>query len=203
MELHKVKINELISPEWNPRTITDEDLQKLRISIDEFGYIEPIIVNKHNNHIVGGNQRAKALQKLGYNEVDCIYVDIKDINKEKACNVALNKISGEWDNDKLKVVLEDIELSDIDVSLTGFEEIELTEMEILHEPTHEDITEDDYEPEDDLETDIQHGDLFKLGNHYLLCGDSTIEEEVNTLLSAGGERERALTWYSQTPHIMH
>ena len=190
MKIEKANIKDLISPDWNPRQITETELEKLETSLNEFGYIEPIIVNDVNNHIVGGNQRAKALKTLGYDEVDVVYVHIEDINKEKACNVALNKISGEWDNDKLKVVLEDIELSDIDVSLTGFEEIELTEMEIHHEPTHEDITEDDYELEEDLETNIQHGDLFKLGNHYLLCGDSTIEEEVNTLLSAGGERER-------------
>ena len=189
MEIHKVPINTLTSPDWNPRQITEEELTKLETSLKEFGYIEPIIVNDVNNHIVGGNQRAKALKTLGYKEVDVVYVHIEDIAKEKACNVALNKISGDWDNDKLRVVLEEIELSPIDISLTGFDEIELTEMEIHHEPTTEDVIEDDYEPEEDIETNIQHGDLFKLGNHYILCGDSTLEEDVDKLLSAGGERE--------------
>ena len=126
MKIEKANINNLISPEWNPRQITPEELEKLQTSLEEFGYIEPIIVNDVNNHIVGGNQRAKALKQLGYDEVDVVYVHIEDLAKEKACNVALNKISGDWDNDKLKIVLEEIELSPIDVSLTGFDEIELT-----------------------------------------------------------------------------
>ena len=189
MEIHKVPINTLTSPDWNPRQITEEELTKLETSLKEFGYIEPIIVNDVNNHIVGGNQRCKALRQLGYEEVDVVYVHIEDLAKEKACNVALNKISGDWDNDKLKVVLEEIELSPIDISLTGFDDIELTEMEIYEEPSMEDIVEDDYEVDDEIETDIQHGDLFRLGNHYLLCGDSTLEADVEKLLSASGERE--------------
>ena len=127
MQIEKANINELISPDWNPRQITEEELAKLETSLNEFGYIEPIIVNDVNNHIVGGNQRCKALKQLGYEEVDVVYVHIEDIHKEKACNVALNKISGDWDNDKLRVVLEEIELSPIDVSLTGFDEIELND----------------------------------------------------------------------------
>lgn len=181
MQIEKVPLKDLVSPDWNPRQITTEELSKLETSLREFGYIEPIIVNDVNNHIVGGNQRAKALQTLGYEEVDVVYVHIEDLAKEKACNVALNKISGEWDTDKLKVVLEDIELSDIDVSLTGFEEIELTEMG-LDEPV--DIVEDDYNFDDteDIEVNVKEGDLFRLGNHFLLCGDSTNEANVKRLL---------------------
>lgn len=133
MQIQKAKISDLISPEWNPRQITPEELEKLENSLNEFGYIEPIIVNDVNNHIVGGNQRYKALQQLGYDEVDVVYVHIEDLNKEKACNVALNKISGDWDHDKLQVVLEEIELSPIDIKLTGFEELELKELNIERE----------------------------------------------------------------------
>ena len=158
MNIEKANINDLISPDWNPRQITEEELQKLETSLNEFGYIEPIIVNDVNNHIVGGNQRCKALKQLGYEEVDVVYVHIEDLAKEKACNVALNKISGDWDNDKLKIVLEEIELSPIDVSLTGFDEIELTEMEITTDEPVE-VTEDDYEEPDDLEVTVQQGDI--------------------------------------------
>ena len=182
MNIEKANINELISPDWNPRQITEEELQKLETSLNEFGYIEPIIVNDVNMHIVGGNQRCKALKQLGYDEVDVVYVHIEDIHKEKACNVALNKISGDWDNDKLKVVLEEIELSPIDVSLTGFNEIELTEMEIK-EPV--DVAEDDFEvpSEEEVEVTVNNGDLYRLGNHYLLCGDSTVEANVSKLMN--------------------
>ena len=159
MNIEKANIKDLISPDWNPRQITKEELEKLETSLNEFGYIEPIIVNDVNNHIVGGNQRCKALKQLGYSEVDVVYVHIEDINKEKACNIALNKISGDWDADKLQVVLEEIELSPIDVSLTGFDEIELTEMEITtNEPVE--VVEDDYEEPDDLEVTVQQGDIY-------------------------------------------
>ena len=181
MQIKKAPVKDLVSPEWNPRQITDEELEKLKTSLEEFGYIEPIIVNDVNNHVVGGNQRLRALIALGYDEVDCVYVHIEDINKEKACNVALNKISGDWDEDKLRTVLEDIELSPIDIKLTGFEELELTELEVKEPVTvHED--EFNVEDEEDMEVNVKEGDLFKLGKHYLLCGDSTVEANVKKLM---------------------
>lgn len=191
MQIEKANIQDLISPDWNPRQITEEELQKLETSLNEFGYIEPIIVNDVNNHIVGGNQRCKALRQLGYEEVDVVYVHIEDLAKEKACNVALNKISGDWDNDKLKIVLEEIELSPIDVSLTGFDEIELTEMEITTDEPVE-VVEDDYEEPDDLEVTVQQGDIYILGNHRLMCGDSTNKEDV-ALLMDGGQADMVFT----------
>ena len=181
MQIKKAPVKDLVSPEWNPRQITDEELEKLKTSLEEFGYIEPIIINDVNNHVVGGNQRLRALIALGYDEVDCVYVHLEDINKEKACNVALNKISGDWDTDKLKIVLEDIELSPLDIKLTGFDELELTELEVK-EPIS--VHEDDFiiEDDDDLEVNVKEGDLFKLGEHYLLCGDSTVEANVKKLM---------------------
>ena len=121
MEIVKVDINELISPEYNPRQITDDEMEKLKNSINEFGYVVPIIVNKHNNHIVGGNQRCLALKQLGYNMIDVIYIDEPDINKEKALNIRLNNLSGEWDTNKLQNILDDLKLQEFDVSLTGFD----------------------------------------------------------------------------------
>lgn len=121
MEIVKVNINELISPKYNPRQITDDEMEKLKNSINEFGYISPIIVNKHNNHIVGGNQRCLALKQLGYNMIDVIYINEPDINKEKALNIRLNNLSGEWDKNKLQNILDDLKLQEFDVSLTGFD----------------------------------------------------------------------------------
>ena len=121
MEIVKVDINELISPEYNPRQITDDEMEKLKNSINEFGYISPIIVNKHNNHIVGGNQRCLALKQLGYTMIDVIYINEPDINKEKALNIRLNNLSGEWDKNKLQNILDDLKLQEFDVSLTGFD----------------------------------------------------------------------------------
>lgn len=124
MEIRKVNINEIISPDYNPRKIDDETLERLKRSLEEFGYVEPIIVNKRNMHVVGGNQRVKALKKLGIKEIEAVIVDL-DEKKEKALNIALNKITGEWDEEKLKKILKEIEDN---VELTGFTEKELNKL---------------------------------------------------------------------------
>ena len=127
MEIVKVDINELISPEYNPRQITDDEMEKLKNSINEFGYVAPIIVNKHNNHIVGGNQRYEALKSLGYTDVDVVFVDEPDLNREKALNIALNKISGDWDNEKLTQIFNEMSFEGFDITLTGFEDFEIND----------------------------------------------------------------------------
>lgn len=184
MKIVKVDINELICPEYNPRQITDDEMEKLKNSIKEFGYVDPIIVNKHNNHIVGGNQRYCALKSLDYNEVDVIFINEPDINREKALNLALNKISGEWDFVKLADILDDLELNDFDISLTGFDELELEDFGIEDPTEHEpvEVVEDDYEEPDELEVTVQTGDIYILGNHRLMCGDSTKTEDVALLM---------------------
>lgn len=185
MEIVKVDINELISPEYNPRQITDEEMGKLKNSINEFGYVAPIIVNKHNNHIVGGNQRYEALKSLGYTDVDVIFVDEPDLNREKALNIALNKISGEWDFVKLADILDDLELNDFDISITGFDELELEDFGIEDPTEYEpvEIVEDDYDLEDDIEVTVELGDIYQLGNHRLMCGDSTSVDDVEKLMN--------------------
>ena len=196
MEIVKVDINELISPEYNPRQITDEEMGKLKNSINEFGYIAPIIVNKHNNHIVGGNQRYEALKELGYEEIDVVYIHEKDENREKALNIALNKISGEWDFVKLADIIDELELNDFDIPLTGFDEQELENFYIEeenpkeHEPVE--VAEDDYDEPDDLEVTVQTGDIYILGNHRLMCGDSTKKEDV-ALLMEGKQADMVFT----------
>ena len=196
MEIVKVDINELISPEYNPRQITDDEMEKLKNSINEFGYIAPIIVNKHNNHIIGGNQRYEALKSLGYTDVDVVFVDEPDSNREKALNIALNKISGEWDFVKLADIIDELELNDFDIPLTGFDEQELENFYIEeenpkeHEPVE--VAEDDYDEPDDLEVTVQTGDIYILGNHRLMCGDSTKKEDV-ALLMEGKQADMVFT----------
>ena len=196
MEIVKVDINDLISPEYNPRQITDDEMGKLKNSINEFGYIAPIIVNKHNNHIIGGNQRYEALKSLGYTDVDVVFVDEPDLNREKALNIALNKISGEWDFVKLADIIDELELNDFDIPLTGFDEQELENFYIEeenpkeHEPVE--VAEDDYDEPDDLEVTVQTGDMYILGNHRLMCGDSTKKEDV-ALLMEGKQADMVFT----------
>jgi hypothetical protein len=117
-KIERRKVSDLKFYPGNPRKISKEMLEKLKNSIREFGAVEPLVVNT-KNEVIGGNQRLKALQELGIEEVDCIVVDLPK-SKEKALNIALNKIQGEFDEDLLKSFLADIELPDLD--LTGLDE---------------------------------------------------------------------------------
>ena len=146
MNVETVNIGDLISPDYNPRHITPDALESLKRSIDEFGYVAPIIVNKYNNHILAGNQRVTALKELGYDEVDVVYTNIEDLNREKALNIRLNNLSGDWDIGKLDTIFQDLELDGFDLTLTGFAtenlqpfETETVDTEI---PTNETITAD-------------------------------------------------------------
>jgi len=131
VELSRVKVDELKFAPYNPRKMSDEELKKLKRSITEFGYVEPIVVNKRTMHVVGGNQRLKVLKELGIEIVDVVFVDMP-LEKEKALNLALNRIQGEWDLEKLKEILE--ELDDQTLSLTGFNEDEIDNLLKEFEP---------------------------------------------------------------------
>ena len=114
---------------YNPRVKLEPGMpeyEKLKNSIKKFGYVDPIIVNADGT-IIGGHQRFFVLQDLGYEEVECVTVNLSKTD-EKALNIALNKISGEWDEEKLKALLGDLNLEQFDLSLTGFEDDELTEL---------------------------------------------------------------------------
>ena len=127
MEIVKKQIDSLIPAEYNPRkdlTPSDPEYQRLKRSVEEFGYVEPVIYNKRTGVVVGGHQRLKVLKELGFREIDCVEIDI-DETQEKALNIALNKISGSWDDVKLKELLTELKSLDYDVELTGFAVSEL------------------------------------------------------------------------------
>ena len=133
MDLQKIKVEDIVPADYNPRKISDDELGRLETSIKEFGFVDPIIINLKNNRIVGGHQRFKIIQKKGIDELNLLrlgnvgwaFVEtdlkVKDGNYEKALNIALNKISGEWDTGKLDLILEDLAFDGFDVSLTGFD----------------------------------------------------------------------------------
>lgn len=121
MNIETVKIEKLKEAEYNPRkdlTPQDEEYQKIKKSITEFGYIDPIIINSDMT-VIGGHQRLKVLRELGNTEIECVIVDLDKV-KEKALNLALNKISGDWDNKKLEELLAELKETDIDTDITGF-----------------------------------------------------------------------------------
>ena len=130
MTIEKLEVGQLLPADYNPRKDLkpgDAEYEKLKRSIEQFGYVEPVIWNKVTGRVVGGHQRLKVLLDMGITEVDCVVVEL-DEEKEKALNIALNKISGEWDKDKLALLIADLQGSDFDVILTGFDPAEIDDL---------------------------------------------------------------------------
>lgn len=192
MRMEKRRLSELIPADYNPRkalTPEDEEYQKIKNSIEKFGYVDPIIINEDGT-IIGGHQRRAVLLDLGFDEVDVIVVALEK-NDEKALNVALNKISGEWDQKALKDLLVELDLSEYDFTLTGFSQKELDDLIELTDFEAE-VSEDGYDSEaaysesKETESIVKPGEVWQLGDHRLMCGDSTKKADVHKLL--GEER---------------
>ena len=175
MQIEKLKTELLIPADYNPRKDLkpgDPEYDKLKRSIEQFGYVEPVIWNKTTSHVVGGHQRLKVLLDMGITEVECVVIEM-DEEKEKALNIALNKISGDWDKDKLMLLIADLQGADFDVSLTGFEPAELDAL--FKDSLKDGIHEDDFDVDAELQKPAitKQDDVWKLGKHRLICGDST------------------------------
>ncbi len=184
MLIEKKRTAELLPADYNPRKDLkpgDAEYEKLKRSIEQFGYVEPVIWNKTTGRVVGGHQRLKVLLDMGMTEVDCVVVEL-DAEKEKALNIALNKISGEWDKDKLALLIADLQGADFDVSLTGFEPEEIDAL--FKDSVKDGIKDDDFDVEAELQKPpvTKPGDLWTLGRHRLVCGDSTKAETFALLM---------------------
>lgn len=165
------KINEVIPYEKNPRK-NDDAVKYVAKSIEEFGFKVPIIIDS-NNIIVAGHTRLKAAKKLGINEVPCIIADDLTDEQIKAFRLADNKVAemADWDTDLLTEELEDI--LNIDMQDFGFD-LDFEEPE---------VEEDDFDIVVPEEPKSKIGDIYQLGNHRLMCGDSTSEEDVAKLMN--------------------
>ncbi|MBH5299861.1 DNA modification methylase [Corynebacterium silvaticum] len=184
MLIKQLPIGDLKPADYNPRKDLkpgDADYEKLKRSLTEFGYVEPVIYNATTGRVVGGHQRLKVLADLGHDAVDCVVVEL-DETREKALNVALNKISGEWDEDKLAWLIADLDASDFDVELTGFDDTEIQAM--IGSLDDGDIEDDDYDLTAALEAAsfVERGDIWAVGRHRLVCGDATNPDDVATLM---------------------
>jgi len=145
MDIQKIPASQIKAAKYNPRKDLkpgDPEYEKLRRSIEEFGYVEPVIWNRRTGNIVGGHQRYKVLMALGYKKIDCVVLDI-DEQREKALNVALNKISGEFDIPLLTDLLKDLNEDGFDVSLTGFDAVEMDEL--FKDKTISNVKEDNFD----------------------------------------------------------
>lgn len=184
MIIEKKNTADLLPADYNPRKDLkpgDAEYEKLKRSIEQFGYVEPVIWNKTTGRVVGGHQRLKVLIDMGLTEVDCVVVELTEEN-EKALNIALNKISGEWDKDKLALLIADLQGADFDVSLTGFEPAELDDLLNIGA----DAKDDNFDVDAELEkpTFSKAGDIWTLGRHRLICGDSTKAETYDLLMGS-------------------
>lgn len=184
MEWKTLSVDALRPAAYNPRKklkAGDKEYEKIKNSILEFGYVEPIIVN-YDMTVIGGHQRLTVLKDLGYTEVQCVVVHIEDEHKVKALNIALNKITGAWNEQLLADLLVDLQSVDFNTDLTGFE---APEIEQLFSKVHnKDIKEDDFDVEQELKNPpvSQKGDIWLLGRHRVICGDSTLPETYTKLM---------------------
>jgi DNA modification methylase len=191
MLIQKIPINKINPASYNPRKDLKPDHKEYKYlvkSIEEFGYVDPLIWNEHTGNIVGGCQRFKVLLAQGIQEVQVSVVNLS-IEKEKALNIALNKISGDWDQDKLATLLDELcKNTDIDIESTGFD---LPEIENLLADFRDPNSQETFDVEDELNKTgpaiTQLGDLIELGlenQQRLLCGDVTKVGDVQKLIGS-------------------
>jgi DNA modification methylase len=182
-ELKMLPVSVLKPAEYNPRKKLkpgDKEYEKIKNSIEEFGFADPLVVNADMT-IIGGHQRLTVAMALGLKEVPCAIVDI-DKTREKALNIALNKITGAWDESLLAELLKDIQESNFDLGKTGFDPPEIEE---LFSQVHDkNVKDDDFDTEKAVEAPafVESGDIWLLGRHRLMCGDSTKQEDVDALM---------------------
>jgi DNA modification methylase len=191
IQIEHVPIDDLRPDPANPRKISDAELEALIKSIAQFGLIDPIIARRHDGIVIGGHQRLLAARRLGLKTVPTIYVDLP-LEQARLLNVALNKISGSWDEELLAQMLADLSsVADLDLTLSGFDEGELDKLlRSLDGREHRERAETfdlDAALEDAQAAGaVSRGDLWALGPHRVLCGDATDQGDVARLL--GGQR---------------
>lgn len=180
-ELNLVSIDKLIPYVNNARTHSPEQINKLRASLREFGFINPVIIDKAFN-IIAAHGRVLAARAEGIQEIPCVLVDYLTEAQKKAYILADNRMAMDagWDEELLKVELESLEGEAFDLSLTGFDEKELADL--FKEDSE--IQDDDYDLTAALEkaSFVEKGDRWIVGRHVLYCGDATNEEDVNKLM---------------------
>ena len=183
-EMNLVDIEKLIPYVNNARTHSTEQINKIRASLREFGFVNPVIIDKDYN-IIAGHGRVAAAKAEGIKEVPCVLVDYLTPAQKKAYILADNRMALDagWDEEMLKTELESLKEMDFDLSLTGFETEEV-ENYLIDEENVDEVKEDNYDVDQALQepTFVKKGDLFILGKHRLICGDSTNQNDYDMLL---------------------
>ncbi len=202
MQVFQVPIAKIRFADYNPRRISDAEMASLKRSLQRFGFVDPVVVNRRRGKpwnasergavIVGGHQRVRAARELGHRDVPVVYVNLPP-DDEKLLNLALNKIGGEFDLPKLAEILRDLRKAEADLGASGFSEKEITraiadaerELAAGLPADEEDIPDLPRKPR------TQPGELVRLGPHRLLCGDATKPEDLQRLM---GDERAGLLW---------
>jgi DNA modification methylase len=186
LTVEEVPIDLLRPDSANPRRISPDELDSLERSLRQFGFVQPVLAQKDGT-VIGGHQRLVAARRLGMATVPVTYLDLS-IEQARLLNLALNKISGSWDDQLLARLLADLGTSPIvDLSLSGFGEDEIHDLLRSLETREKKERVEDFDLDSALEDATRTprskpGDLWRLGDHRLLCGDATVPEDVERLL---------------------
>ena len=181
-EMKIVSIEKLIPYINNARTHNAEQIKKLRASLREFGFINPIIIDKDYN-IIAGHGRLMAAKEEHIEEVPCVFADHLNAAQKKAYILADNRMAQDagWDEELLRIEIEALQAEAFDVGLTGFEEQEIADLFASEE---DDVEDDDFDLSSALEKAafVEKGDIWQVGRHRLMCGDATNVEDVEKLM---------------------
>lgn len=211
MDIRKISVRQIKTAAYNPRKDLqpgDPEYQKLLRSVDEFGLVEPLVWNRRSKNLVGGHQRFKILIARGATHAHVSVVDLSP-EREKALNIALNKITGDWDQNKLAALLEELSRAPgLDLAVTGFDPPDAQALiaGVLTPPAPGGQDSFDVEAELAARRPIvtKPGELIMLGRdkrtqHRLLCGDSTDAAQVRALMNG----ERASLFATDPPYLVN
>lgn len=175
IEIKTVDLDSIIEATYNPRVKlqeSDPEYQRILESVNGFGYADPMILNAHNNVLISGHQRLTILKKLGYTSADVSIVNIIDPKKEKSMNIAMNKITGRWDEQKIREILIEFDVYDEHARLAGFEEEEFERLK----NAEEDIN------------DGEHGPNIGLSSKFEIIVECANEQQQNDMFNELGDR---------------
>lgn len=182
-EMQLIPLGKLVPYVNNARTHSPEQLAKLRSSLREFGFINPVIIDRDFN-VIAGHGRIVAAKEEGITEVPCVFVDYLTEAQKKAYILADNRMALDagWDEELLRIEIESLQGADFDVSLTGFGEDEIADL--FAGDSEKDVKDDDFDLSAALEKAafVERGDIWTVGRHRLMCGDATSAEDVSALM---------------------
>ncbi|MBD5534083.1 MAG: site-specific DNA-methyltransferase [Lachnospiraceae bacterium] len=182
-EMQLIPLGKLVPYVNNARTHSPEQLAKLRSSLREFGFINPVIIDRDFN-VIAGHGRIAAAKEEGITEVPCVFVNYLTEAQKKAYILADNRMALDagWDEELLRIEIESLQGADFDVSLTGFGEDEIADL--FSGDSEKDVKDDDFDLSAALEKAafVERGDIWTVGRHRLMCGDATSAEDVAALM---------------------